>query len=171
MLLDPGLELRRGLPVVPQPLLGAHLEQGEAAALGLLVGGELHVLAEELLHLGADLDLVFFFLLGLRDSKALGLGLGAAKVLGVDGVDDVEDELPARAHRVVGKVPHVDVVVLDLLGDLLQGDVPPVPDLDGPNLVLGEGLLGALQELAHELQGALVLDRHVQLRYKKEVVR
>ena len=119
-LLDLRHELGHRLALDLLALLRAQLQHGQALRARFPVGVEADVLVEQSLHRWADLDFCGRLLLALPDAKAVDLCLSATEVLGVDGVDDVEEEGAATALGLVRKVLHVDVVVLDLGGDPLD---------------------------------------------------
>ena len=119
-------------------------------------------------HLRRHLNLLRLLLLGLADAATLHLLLRMAEVKGIQRTHDGEQEGAPALLRVVGQLRHVDGIVLHLLAHALHGDEALVSHLHRLDLIQGQRLLLAAEQLAQEFQAALLLRRQVQLRYKGE---
>ena len=91
-----------------------------------------------------------------------------AEVKRIQRIHDGEQEGAPALLRVVGQVRHVDGIVLHVLAHALHGDEALVMHLHRLDLIQGQRLLLAAEQLAQEFQAALLLRRQVQLRYKGE---
>ena len=134
-------------------LLRAHLQLVQAAEV-LPTAGRPAQLLQHGEHPLVDLDLLgLCTALDLAD--AVDLIKDADKVLGHEGVDDIEQKLAvAVLPKIFREELHQTAVLLDLIAQLVLREVERLGETDLTDLVIRQRLLLAAQDGSHELHGA-----------------